>query len=151
VTAPVLVFGWGNPSRGDDALGPLFVERIEARQLPDVECQTDFQLQVEHALDLKGRTHVLFVDASVDTPTISAKRIEPKRDTSFTTHAISPQSVMQTYLDIENAEPPPCWLLAIGGHSFELGDQLSKEAAANLEAALAWAGDWLTGKEKDPR
>ena len=27
---PVLVFGWGNPSRGDDALGPLFVDAIEA-------------------------------------------------------------------------------------------------------------------------
>jgi len=23
VTAPVLVFGWGNPSRGDDALGAM--------------------------------------------------------------------------------------------------------------------------------
>jgi Ni,Fe-hydrogenase maturation factor len=25
-----LVFGVGNPSRGDDALGPLFIERLEA-------------------------------------------------------------------------------------------------------------------------
>ena len=48
----VLVFGWGNPSRGDDALGPLFVDAVEAMKLPGVECLTDFQLQVEHALDL---------------------------------------------------------------------------------------------------
>jgi hydrogenase maturation protease len=151
VTAPTLVFGWGNPSRGDDALGPLFVERIEALGLPDVECLTDFQLQVEHALDLKGRARVLFVDASVDTATFSATRIEPRRDTSFTTHAISPQSVMQTYLEIEGSEPPPCWLLAIGGRSFELGESLSSDAETNLEAALAWAAKWLAGKEKDLR
>jgi hydrogenase maturation protease len=146
VTAPILVFGWGNPSRGDDALGPLFVERIEAMNLPGVECLTDFQLQVEHALDLKGRARVLFVDASIDTPTIAATRIEPTRDTTFTSHAISPQSVMQTYLDIEKSPPPPSWLLAIGGRSFELGEPLSVDAAANLETAITWAVDWLSGK-----
>lgn len=143
MTETVLVFGWGNPSRGDDALGPLFVERIEALRLPGVECLTDFQLQVEHALDLKGRERVLFVDASVDTDTIAVSRMAPARDTTFTTHAISPQSVMQTYVDIERAAPPPCWLLAIGGRSFELGEPLSTVAAANLESALAWAGEWL--------
>lgn len=151
MTAPILVFGWGNPSRGDDALGPLFVERIEAMGLPDVECLTDFQLQVEHALDLKGRERVLFVDASIDTPTIFPTRIDASRDTTFTTHAISPQSVMQTYMDIENTAPPPCWLLAIGGRSFELGEPLSSDAETNLEAALTWAAHWLAGKEKDLR
>ena len=25
----MLVFGYGNPGRGDDALGPTFVERLE--------------------------------------------------------------------------------------------------------------------------
>ncbi len=150
MTAPILVFGWGNPSRGDDALGPLFVERIEAMQLPDVECLTDFQLQVEHALDLRDRQRVLFVDASVDTKAIAINRIEANRDTTFTTHAISPQSVMQTYADIEKTAPPPCWLLAIGGRSFELGEALSADAAANLEAALAWAVGWLTGKDEGP-
>ncbi len=145
LSAPILVFGWGNPSRGDDALGPLFVERIEAMALPDVECLTDFQLQIEHALDLRGRRRVLFVDASIDTATIAATRIEAARDATFTSHAISPQSVMQTYLDIEKSAPPPCWLLAIGARSFELGDPLSTVATANLEAATNWAKDWLTG------
>jgi hydrogenase maturation protease len=151
LTAPILVFGWGNPSRGDDALGPLFVERVEAMNLPDVECLTDFQLQVEHALDLKGRQRVLFVDASFDTATITAIPIEPNRDTTFTSHAMSPQSVMQTYLDIEKSPPPTSWLLGIGARSFELGDPLTPDASANLDAALAWAVDWLATKGKGPR
>lgn len=143
MTAPILVFGWGNPSRGDDALGPIFVERIEALQLPGVECLTDFQLQVEHALDLKERQRILFVDASVDTATFSAARISPRRDATFTTHAISPHSVMQTYADLEGSTPPPCWLLSIGGKHFELGEALSSEASRNLDAALAWTHDWI--------
>jgi len=151
LSAPVLVFGWGNPGRGDDALGPLLVERVEAMNLPGVECLTDFQLQIEHALDLKGRQRVLFVDASVDTATIATTRIEPHRDATFSSHAMSPQSVLQTYQDIEKSAPPPCLLLAIGARSFELGDPLTTDAAANLDAALAWAIDWVSGKEKNLR
>jgi len=50
--APVLVLAVGNPSRGDDALGPLAAQRLAALELSGVEVLTDFQLQVEHALDL---------------------------------------------------------------------------------------------------
>ena len=69
MSASTLVFGWGNPGRGDDALGPLLIERLEAARAlrpgwEGVELLCDFQLQIEHALDLQGRARVLFVDAS---------------------------------------------------------------------------------------
>ncbi len=146
--APLLVFGWGNPSRGDDALGPLLVERIEALRLPDVECLTDFQLQVEHALDLHGRRRILFVDASVDAAApFSASRIDPAKDASFTTHAMTPQAVLQVYRDLEDEDPPPTWLLAIRGESFELGQAPSAAAQGNLAAAVAWTRHWLSGRQ----
>src|SRR5450830_1062984 len=65
--APLLVFGWGNLSRGDDALGPLCIERLRALAAPAtaVDYLDDYQLQIEHALDLVGRQRVLFVDASL--------------------------------------------------------------------------------------
>jgi hydrogenase maturation protease len=144
MSAPILIFGWGNPSRGDDALGPLFVERIEALNLPDVECLTDFQLQVEHALDLQDRRRILFVDASIeaDAP-FSVSRLAPARDATFSTHAITPESVMQVFVDLHDDDPPPCEMLAIRGESFELGASLSPAAADNLEAALRWTATWL--------
>ena len=44
----VVCFGYGNPSRGDDALGPLLLERLsrwlEAHPSQDVEVIPDFQL-----------------------------------------------------------------------------------------------------------
>lgn len=144
MTAPILIFGWGNPSRGDDALGPLFVDHIEALQLPGVECLTDFQLQVEHALDLQNRHRVLFVDASVDAPApFRIEAIGPANDASFTTHAMSPQAVLQVYCDLNDEGPPPSWLMAIHGERFELGEPLSPLASANLDAALAWVRNWL--------
>jgi hydrogenase maturation protease len=149
VTAPTLIFVWGNPSRGDDALGPLFGEHfatLAARhpEWGEIEFQTDFQLQVEHALDLHDRERVLFVDASHDTISpCSLQRIDALKDQTFTTHAMSPQSVLQVYADIEDGDPPASWLLAIRGESFELGEELSDVARRNLEAALAAAAEWL--------
>ncbi|MCX7171717.1 MAG: hydrogenase maturation protease, partial [Proteobacteria bacterium] len=142
--APILIFGWGNPSRGDDALGPLFVARIEALKHPDVECLTDFQLQVEHALDLQGRQRVLFVDASIDAPApFSITPIFPGKDASFTSHAMTPQAILHTYVQLEGSPPPPCWLLAIRGESFELGEPLAPAAEQHLAAALQWTESWL--------
>jgi len=147
MSAPILIFGWGNPSRGDDALGPLFVERIEALGLPGVECLTDFQLQVEHALDLQDRQRILFVDASIEAAApFSVSRLAPARDATFSTHAITPESVMQVYVDLHDDDPPPCDMLAIRGESFELGEGLSSTAAEHLEAALRWTNTWLAQK-----
>lgn len=150
---PVLVLGWGNPSRGDDALGPLFIERLQkvlgevpgdAAKAVQIAWLTDFQLQVEHALDLAGRERVLFVDAgSRCAAPFEVSAVRPARDASFTTHAMTPAAVLQVLRDIGQGEPPPCTLLLIRGEQFELGAPLSAAASAHLEAALAWAMDWL--------
>ena len=39
----LLLFGYGNPGRGDDALGPDLIARITQLQPADVECQNDMQ------------------------------------------------------------------------------------------------------------
>ena len=139
VTAPLLVFGYGNPSRGDDALGPRFVAAVEALGMPGVDCLTDFQLQVEHALDLVGRQRVLFVDASAAlAEPFRLSPLAPLRDASFTSHAISPAAVLQAYVQIGEGAPPPCELLALRGTAFELGAALSVPAEKALAAALDW-------------
>lgn len=152
--APVLVFGYGNPSRGDDALGPEFVRRASERfagpmSRGELEALTDFQLQVEHALDLEGRERVYFVDATaagdVDGP-FSVTRVSAARDATFTTHLLSPAAVLHTYLEVVAAPPPECWLLAVGGQDFELGAPMSARASANLEAALEAFGGLLEGR-----
>ena len=142
MSARLLLFGYGNPSRGDDALGPAFLEAVQARTPPDAaavfDCLTDFQLQVEHALDLQAYERVLFVDASVSVPApFRVESLQARRDDSYTTHAMTPSAVLQVYREICAAEPPQTWLLTIRGEHFELGDPLSPAAGDNLAAALA--------------
>jgi hydrogenase maturation protease len=148
--APLLVFGWGNLSRGDDALGPLFVDRLrtlcEQRALASqVDFLDDYQLQIEHALDLVGRQRVLFVDASLNCAApFEVTQLQPLQDASFTTHAMSPQALMQVYRDLHSGQaPPPCTLLAIRGERFELGEPPGAGALAHLAVALQWAEIWL--------
>jgi hydrogenase maturation protease len=137
-SARKLVIGIGNPSRGDDALGPELLERLRALALADVELIDDFQLQVEHALDLVGREEVTLVDAAATgTAPFAFSVVMPAADRSSTTHALSPSALLDTYRRVIAAPAPPTWLLAIRGYSFELGAPLSREAAVNLNAAVA--------------
>ena len=136
----LLIFGYGNPSRGDDALGPLLLEKLQAEKYPDVECLTDFQLQIEHALDLEGRELVLFMDAHLTCqPPFEFTPLQAESDRSYTTHAMSPASVLQVYQDIKHCPPPPSFMLSIRGERFELGEGLSDQAQENLEAAFEFA------------
>lgn len=136
--APTLVFAVGNLSRGDDAAGPLLAERLLAAELPGVEVLVDFQLQVEHALDLEGRARVIFVDACVDAGTAPWVERELVADAGFahTSHALAPAQVLETYRRVTGRQPPPACLFGVQAHSFELGAGLS--AATERACAAAW-------------
>ena len=134
---PVLIFGYGNPSRGDDAIAPQLLSRLEALQPAGVELITDFQLQVEHALDLEGRELALFIDASVSgAAPYSFSRLLPEQDNSYTSHEMSPASVLHVYQKINLEAPPPSYLLAVRGEFFDLGAPLSEAAEENAAAAF---------------
>ena len=145
----ILIFACGNPSRGDDALGPILIERLSA--MPDATFEagqafdlvTDFQLQIEHALDLQGRELVIFVDATLAGPEPFAfGPVTSEPALSITTHALSPGGLLRVYQEAIGGQPPDCRLLAIRGYEFELGAALSPGAATNLLAALAFLSDW---------
>jgi hydrogenase maturation protease len=142
MSAPVVVFAVGNPSRGDDAIGPECCSRLErwlrnedlAGQFELIE---DFQLQIEHALDLRGRQLALFIDAGVNTKAPYAfTRIKPAPGMAHTSHALSPEAVLQVYVQTECAELPPAFVLCVCGEQFELGAPLSAAAESNLQAAF---------------
>jgi hydrogenase maturation protease len=145
VVAGKLVFAWGNPSRGDDALGPEFLVRMAASRAESGRCDvvellTDFQLQPEHATDLHGRDLVLFVDASIACPPpFTFARVAVRRDSSFTSHALTPGALLAAYEQVYGRPPPPCYALAIRGYRFELGEGIGATAMHNLDAALAFA------------
>ena len=141
MTKPILVFGYGNLSRGDDAAGPLFLEYLEQQtDLSRIELQTDFQLHIEHALDLQGRELVIFVDASAaEDHAFAFKRLQPCQDNSYTSHAMSPAALLQVFKTVTGQTPPPSYLLSIKAESFELGEDIGKTTKENLHQAYLFA------------
>jgi len=142
MTAPVVVFAVGNRSRGDDALGPMLLDRLAGALAAEgsesrFDLIDDFQLQVEHALDLAGRERALFIDAGTGTPAPFAFRaIEPADSVAtHSTHALPPEAVLAVYRKLTGCAPPPAFVLCVRGESFELGADLTVTAKANLEAA----------------
>ena len=139
--APFVILACGNPSRGDDALGPLLLARLdawlaEAGIADEFELIEDFQFQVEHALDLEERRAALFIDAGAGTPApFMLLPLCPDDTPGHSTHAISPAAVLAVFQRVVGGAPPPASVLCVRGERFELGEALSPAASAHLEAA----------------
>lgn len=144
MVAPVLLFAIGNESRGDDALGPLLLRELETwlavtGYSGQIELQEDFQLQVEHALDMQGRQLVLFIDAGMATAAPYAfYRVQANASPVLYSHALAPEVLLNVYAQFYQEKPPAVFVLCIRGERFELGEELAPQAQAHLAAALAF-------------
>lgn len=141
--APLLVIGVGNPDRGDDAIGPLLLEHLRADLQADararpVELVDAYQLQPEHALELRGRRRSIIVDAAASGPApFSVAQVSPDPALDITTHSLSPPALAAVYQRLF-AMAPALTVLAVRGEGFALGEPLSIAGARNLAAALDW-------------
>lgn len=148
----IAIITYGNPSRGDDAIGPLMFERLQKAQalgeIPSkISLVTDFQLQIEHILDFSTADCVIFVDAALnETGQFAFRPITPRADQTFSTHALSPQALLMVYESVLGESPPPAWLLAIQGFDFELGGEISTKAAKNLDLAEVFLKRKISGE-----
>jgi hydrogenase maturation protease len=153
--APILIFGYGNPARGDDALGPRLIEALAAEQargrLPGVDLLTDFQPQIEHVLDLRQRRRVIFVDAdlsqpaSTPTPPWRWLAVHPDPDIGWTSHQLDPGQLAGLLHRLYPDQQPRLQLLAIRGRDVALDADLSDTAKAGLASALAMLMEELGG------
>ncbi len=136
----VLVYGYGNPGRQDDGLGPALVGMLERERIPGVVTDCNYQLQIEDAVAVSESDAVIFVDAlSVGGEPFTFGELEPSNDITFTTHTMSPASVLALSHELYG-RPPRAYLLAIRGYEWELVEGLSQAAAGNLEAAFRFIG-----------
>ena len=104
-----------------------------------VEVIEEFQLQVEHTLDIQGRTLVLIIDAGHNTQTpFSFYEAKARKLDGHTTHAVAPEALLGIYAAVHRELPPPAFILCVAGMSFELGEPLSPPAEQHLEQAFVF-------------
>ncbi len=140
----LIVFAWGNESRGDDGIGPLLARRLLELELAALVVIEDHQLNIEHVTDFVDDTPLLFIDASISVASgIAVERIEASSDGNFSTHAISPQALLNVYREATGKELPPAFLLHVAGKSFGLGEGLGETGLASVESAWAFLEELL--------
>lgn len=150
--APLLVIAIGNPARGDDGIGPLLADRLQAwlaAQPPGVsdriEVLTAMQLSAEDVLDLTGRTHVLVIDAqATSSPHPAWTRVTAASEgPAWTSHHLTPAQLLNLYSRLLQATPPPCTILSVPGTDFTLGAPLSEAARIHVDTAWRALQTWL--------
>jgi hydrogenase maturation protease len=142
----VLIFGIGNPGRGDDGLGPELIERLRRDPQTHAEfpgtsacvCEFEFryQLNIEDAFAIKDHHLVIFADAAT-TGDVEAALTEafPSDVIAFTTHRMSPAAVLALCHELYG-RTPKAYILSIRGHQWDIREGLSSRAEANLNQAL---------------
>jgi hydrogenase maturation protease len=152
--APDLILAWGNRSRGDDAVGPLLLDAVQARLVelgpeasrPDLI--EEFQLQPENVMDLVGRRRVLFVDASApgslgDAPYDLTPLQPGPMGVSYTTHQMAPSALLSVLMQMYGPQVPECAVLAIRTRQFELGTDPDPQTRCDLDLAIHRAMAWV--------
>lgn len=132
----LLIIGIGNNGRGDDALGWSFAEALENDGFHG-DIRLCYQLQIEDVEVVRDYHSVLFVDAykGLLEQGFRYSRCEPALEFSFSTHQLTPPTVLflcrELYGYIPQAE-----LLCISGKKWDLHIGMSIYARRNLARAL---------------
>jgi hydrogenase maturation protease len=133
----ILVIGYGNTLRGDDAAGVRAAELLGSRvDGLDVVIVTDLSLEL--AEPISHRDHVIFIDASAGGDSVSLRIIDGKTPPpAVTTHTSSPWALLEVSGKIYGRRPRRTILATIPGDTFDLGETLSERTTLLVEECVS--------------
>lgn len=133
----ILLLGYGNPAREDDGIGPAVAEEIERLGIDGVNVDANYQLTVEDAAVVAEHDSVIFVDASMEgEEPFTFSHLSPMRRDSFSTHSVSPETVLGLAHDLFDAKTEG-YLLGIRGYSFAMfRETITPRAQENKRKAV---------------
>ncbi len=149
----LLIYGYGNPGCQDDGAGILFTESCERAfgDVPGFRTEINYQLNVEDAYLISGFRHVVFADAALPEageslpPGAAVKtgssgsgfyfyRIQPAVRIAFSTHAMTPGSILGLCEELYS-HSPVCYMMHIEGESWDFDAQPTGFVRKNLDNA----------------
>jgi hydrogenase maturation protease len=132
----LLVIGYGNSLRRDDAAGRLVADTVASWGLPGVAARSTHQLVPELAEELSQTACVVFADATAEECEVQLRRLGPEAAGRFLNHACDPRGLLSLTDELYGVRPS-AWLLTIPGHDFGFGERMSPHAQSNMTKALA--------------
>lgn len=135
-----LVIGYGSPIRGDDAIGPLAADRLEAGGVAGhVRVIARHILTADLVPDIAECDRVVFLDAAVDGPPgdVRCRRLTADPSAVSTmAHFLDPRELL-AWCESLYGRSPEAWLVSVTAVSFDYaGYELTPRAGAALEPML---------------
>jgi hydrogenase maturation protease len=133
----LLVIGYGNTLRSDDAVGPRVAEALSALKLSGVRTLSCALLTPELA-DLISRSNcVVFVDASTGpSEKVQLQQLSPADSSQILAHAADPRTLLALARHVFG-HAPTGWRLTIPVESMEIGETLSLTAQKGVTDAIS--------------
>jgi hydrogenase maturation protease len=125
----ILIIGYGNPLRTDDAIGQHIAGMMEERlKYEAAQVITAYQLTPELVEPIRYAHLVIFIDARVgSTPgKITWENVDPQPGAGAFTHNVTPSSLLDATHELYGVKPASI-LISIMGADFEYGNDLSPE------------------------
>ena len=133
----VLVIGYGNTLRGDDAAGVKAAELIAQRH-PEFEYIYLHQLVPELAEQIGDYDIVFFIDAQKDITQTNARLIAPSVGADQPrTHFISPESLLALSQQLYQRIPTKAYIVGIPASEFEFSEELSAQTEKAMHECVA--------------
>lgn len=138
-----VVVGYGNPHKGDDAIGQKVVDQLQASNFSTLKAYAVSSLTPELSSKLAHANVVIFVDACKlkNTDTIQVKSLEPSgTETAGSVvpgfgHSCSPSSLLALTQSVYG-HFPKAWWVEVPASDFTMNRPLSDLAARGVEQAL---------------
>jgi hydrogenase maturation protease len=134
----ILVIGYGNDLRGDDAAGPRAAAQVDLWSLPGVEVRVLHQLTPELADPLAAADRAIFLDAhpARTGADVRVQRLHPVIPTARLPHSCDPQGLL-ALAQVAFGRRPEAWWITIPAADFAFGAPLSPLTERGLADALA--------------
>jgi hydrogenase maturation protease len=132
--ADKLVIGYGNPLRGDDAVGWHAAEYLMKTHChPDVQIITCHQLTPELAERVSRSALVVFIDAEEREPVgaVSCRAVGPAATRTPFAHYLSPAALLALAAQLYGACPPAA-VFSVSSTAFDCGERLSPAVVSAL-------------------
>ncbi len=143
-----IVYGIGNPNRGDDGIGYYCVNRIKRCNIPKgwiCECKKIYQLTIDVLEEASLYENIFIFDATFnsDINDFAFIKINSGLSANFTTHILSPEEFLLS-LEKMFKKNFNLFTIAVRGYNWDLSPQLSPLALKNAQKAIEYFIYYLT-------
>jgi hydrogenase maturation protease len=143
----ICIIGIGNPMRADDGVGAFVCEILGEKKIDGLTCIIKHQLDFGITEELISFDEVIFIDASIETTSISLQELKGEDNCSPSfSHHLQASMVAKLAKELFDTHTR-FYICSVGSNRFGMGAAISAKARHNAHAAVSLLTDWIKARD----